>query len=93
MKLDFDRAAIWFLIAASPVALVGIALYRKKVIRPEIMVCVFGPLSLIVGNMVFIWKAAPALHIGLKILFIICATSLVLPFMVVGEMLRRRRQK
>lgn len=92
MEFDFDGAAIWFLIAALPVALVGMGLYRKRVISAEILVCVFGPLSLIVGNLVFIWKAAPALHIGLKLLFAVCATLVVLPFVVLGEVLRRRRQ-
>ncbi len=91
MEFDFDSAAFWFLVGALPVALVGIVLYRKRVINAEIVVRVFSPLALIVGNVIFIWKAAPTLHIGLKLLFVVCATLAVLPFIALGEMLRRRR--
>jgi len=91
-RVAFDRAAVWFIIAALPLALVGMLLYKIKMISAKVLIYVFGMISLIVGNLVFIWRAIPTLQFEIKLLFAVGATLLVLPFMVLGEILSRKRK-
>lgn len=92
MEIDFDKGIAWWALVAIPMALLSLILYRKKVISAQMLVWGLTPVILITSNLVAIWQAAPDLSLGVKMLIAICATVLILPFLIVGELLRKSRQ-
>ena len=79
-EIDFDQGIVWWILATMPIVFLGIVLYRLKVISARILVYIFGPMSILVGNLAAIWKAAPNLNLGPKLLILICLTLFESPF-------------
>jgi hypothetical protein len=79
-EIDFDQGIVWWILAAMPIGFLGIVLYRLKVISARILVYIFSPMSILMGNLAAIWKAAPNLNLGLKLLLVICLTLFESPF-------------
>jgi|YNPMSStandDraft_1061717.scaffolds.fasta_scaffold43400_2 hypothetical protein len=92
MKIDFDTGIIWWTLVAIPLTLLSIILYRKKIISAKALVRGCTPIILIASNLVAISQAAPDLHLISKLLIAIGATLLIIPFLMIGELLRASRQ-
>ena len=90
--MELDRGIIWWVATAIPIAVVGLILYRRRMVSAKVAVWVFTPLALLVGNLVALWHAAPTLGACWKFLLALFATLLVLPFLLIGERLHKSRE-
>lgn len=89
MEMDFNKGIICWALVAIPLSLISIVLYRRKVISAEVLIWVCTPVVLVTSNLVAVWRVVPGLKPALKLLIAVSAMLLVMPFLVVGELIRR----
>lgn len=90
--IEVHKGIICWILIAVPMSLVSLLLYRRKIISAKVLVWVCTPVILLTSNLVAVWQMIPSLKLGLQLLLAVFATLLVLPFLVVGELIRKSRQ-